>query len=339
MEPGAKLMKKGAGFVFILIFLLVSCREKAELPYNESRFLMDTVVRIGIYQSDFPLDKIKATVDGAFDTMARLEGKLSSGIDTSEVSRLNQTPQTVSKETWDCLADGIRLSKLCGGAFDITIGEVKQLWDFSGDNPKVPDPAELREALAYVDYHQVLLDSPYVSLRFPENRIDLGGIVKGFIVDQAVMFLEKSGIKAGVVEAGGDLRFFGHHPQKDKWRVGVQNPRPKDKQITAIIALDSGAVATSGDYERFFMRDGKRYHHLLDPKTGYPASECISVTIVTTNAMLADGLATAVFVLGPIQGMTLVEKMDDVEVVIISESNGKMTEYVSRGLKGNIQFL
>ena len=331
-------MRRAAGIILILI-CFVSCGKKAGLPYNESRFLMDTVVRIGIYQTDFSQDQIKKIVNGTFETMAHLEGKLSSGIDTSEVSRLSQTPQKVSEETYQCLKDGIRLSEMCTGAFDITIGEVKQLWDFSGENPRVPDPGEIRNALPYVDYSQVVLDSPFVSLKYPENRVDLGGIAKGFIVDQAVAFLVKSGITAGVVEAGGDLRFFGHHPQKDKWRVGVQNPRPQDKQILAVINIDTGAVATSGDYERFFMRDGKRYHHLLDPKTGYPASECISVTIVTGNTMMADGLATAVFVLGPEKGMALVEKLDDVEAVIITESDGKMTESVSKGLQGKIQFL
>jgi thiamine biosynthesis lipoprotein len=171
--------------------------------------------------------------------------------------------------------------------------------------------------LPLVDFHQIGVDENRVSLGRTGMRIDLGAIAKGYIVDRAVRFLKDRGVTAGLVEAGGDLRLFGKPPHRENWRIGILHPRKPNQSLFGVLDVDSGSVTTSGDYERTFTEDGKRYHHLIDPATGYPADECISVTIIAETAMLADAWATAVFIMGPERGMALLESQAGVEGMMI----------------------
>jgi len=167
--------------------------------------------------------------------------------------------------------------------------------------------------------------------------IDLGGVAKGYAVDRALAVLRERGITSGLVDAGGDIRVLGTKSADTPWRIGIQHPRDGNALI-ALVEIDSGSVATSGDYERYFMKDGRRYHHILDPQTGWPCSACMSVTIVADLAIEADVLATAVFVLGPEEGMRLLDRLPGVGGIIFYDVEGRTERVLSGWLKDRVTF-
>jgi len=203
------------------------------------------------------------------------------------------------------------------GAFDPTIGAVSALWGFGEEGGHIPEAKALKAALATVSYHRLAVEQKRARLLYPETRLDLGGIAKGFAVDRAADLLAKAGVKGAIVNAGGDIRLFGERPGGGPWHIGIQHPRNPEELLTKLDVTDT-AVVTSGDYERFFLKDGVRYHHILDPKTGQPARGCQSVTVVTKSAMRADALATAAFVLGPERGMAFLKEAHVQQAIIVT---------------------
>ena len=326
----------------LLLFVFVSCRNSAQqAPVEQTRFLMDTAVRVAVYDREIPRRKIDVAIDRAFEAMKEIEAKTSIHIDTSEVSRMNQAAGgntvRISSETMDILYRAIETSRTTQGAFDVTIGVIKSLWAFDSDNPSVPDESFIRSLLSKVDYRKIHLRDTEAFLSEPGMQIDMGGIAKGFVIDQGVQSLKKSGIHSGLVEAGGDLRILGLHPRRNRWKIGVRHPRSQAGELIGVIETDETSIATSGDYERYFIKDGKRYHHILDPNTGFPASGCVSVTIVTESALMADALATAVFVLGHEEGMSLIDRLEGVEGLILYEEEG-LKYNISDGLQQMMQW-
>ena len=200
------------------------------------------------------------------------------------------------------------------------------------DNPRVPDATEIKNQLEHVDYRLVELENHNIKFNRPKIKIDLGAIAKGFAIDEAIRVLQQYGIKDAIVNAGGDLRAVCSSLTQGKRKIWIKHPRIENK-LLGYFQMDNGSVATSGDYERFFIKDSVRYFHILDPKTGYPARGCVSVTIQTDNAMIADALATTVFVLGSDSGMNFVEKLSGVEAIILFEQNKKINWTASSGLK------
>ncbi len=302
---------------------------------------MDTVVRVSVWDDSFKESEIHPILDRCFGKMAELEQTFSTHIDTSEVSRIAQSagknPVFVSKTVFDLFPVVHDIWQISGGAFDVTVGSLKKLWGFDDHtSPHVPCADSIVQCLETVGFNKVKYAQSQVSLSQPGMELDFGGIAKGYIVDQAVKVLRDAGVKAGIVEAGGDLFIFGKRPGKKYWRIGVRHPRYHEvkKEVIGFIETKGDVgIATSGDYERYFIHQGKRYHHILDPKTGYPASGSISVTILTKDAMHADAWATAVFVLGPEKGMQLIEQLPETEAVIFYLQNGKIVYRVSRGLR------
>lgn len=326
----------------VLSAFILSCNPPAnKRSVEKSRFLLDTLVRISVYDQNCPVKKAESAIDHAFDLMQELEAKTSVHIDTSEVAQIVQQAGRetvkVSKETVRLLKQSVEISRQTGGLFDVTIGPVKDLWGFSGTSFRVPDSAEIHSVLSRVNYRDILFEKDAVMLRSSGMEIDLGGIAKGYIIDRAVAFLEEAGIRSGIVEAGGDLRIWGSHPYRELWKIGIKHPRGNGNDLIGMIQTKAISIATSGDYERYFIQDGKRYHHLLDPRTGYPATGCVSVTIVTENAILADAYATAVFIMGPEQGMKFIEQTDGIEGVIIFEQKGNLQYKISKGIQNQVQ--
>lgn len=168
--------------------------------------------------------------------------------------------------------------------------------------------------------------------------VDLGGIAKGLIINRGVDVLREAGIQSGIIEAGGDLRIFGNHPVREKWNIAIRHPRSDEGAFFGVLATDETGIATTGDYERYFYNDGKRYHHILDPQTGYPAEGCISVTVVAESALLADAYATAVFVLGIDEGMALIDRLPSVDGIIIYEEEDRIQYKISERLQQMIEF-
>ncbi|MDH5175012.1 MAG: FAD:protein FMN transferase, partial [Elusimicrobiota bacterium] len=209
-----------------------------------------------------------------------------------------------------------------------------KIWKFEGENLEVPEKVEIERALKLVNYHKMILKSDKISFAEKGMGIDLGGIAKGYAVDAAVRVLKKENINSAMVNAGGDIYVLGRKQGKP-WRIGIRHPR-REGEILGTIEVEDRAIVTSGDYERFFFSEGKRYHHIINPKTGYPADECQSVTIVAKETTFADGLATGIFVLGPSEGMALIESLEGVEGVIVSKEGDVST---SSGLVSKIEYV
>lgn len=321
------------------VLLLLGCSERRiKIPYNETRILLGTFVNITIYDQDKDRAKIARAGEEAFQAIERIDKITSSFYDSSEVSLLRHGAgrdyQRVSKELLEVLREAIRISNITHSAFDVTIGPIMELWDFNSPSPQIPNTEQIKKRLPLVNYKNILIKGDKVLLANSGMSLDLGGIAKGYAVDKAMEVLIKNGIENAMVDAGGDLRTISGELTKGKRRVWIRHPRDKNS-FFGYFRMDSGCVATAGDYERFFLYKGKRYHHLIDPKSGYPAQGCLSVTIKAETTAEADALATAVFILGPERGMDLIERLEGVEGVIIYRKGDKLDYKVSTGLADN----
>jgi thiamine biosynthesis lipoprotein len=326
----------------LLAFHLLGCHPTNIQHIERNGFLMDTVIRISLYDSR-PENALYKIADEVFATMFSIEKKVSAYIQGSDVQRLNEEAGgdfiPVSKDTQILLQAAQKISEKTGGSFDITIGPLKTLWGFDSENPRIPDTEEIETYLRHGNFHQVELNDGLARISTKGLGIDLGGIAKGYIIDAAVQWLQDAGIQGGLVECGGDLRVFGHHPNKQYWRIGIQNPRDERGSLVGLISLNDLSVATSGDYERFFIKDGIRYHHILDPESGFPARGAISVTVTVPDAMTADALATAVFVMGVDRGLSMIDSIPNVEALIVTENEDGMATHFSAGARDMIQIL
>jgi len=296
---------------YIFFFTLVSlagCQNQH--LYRDSRVMMGTFVEV--------ISPDERAADIAFAEIQRIENILSKYKEESEVSRLNKYGEiSASPELFYILKESNRFWEASGGAFDITVGPLIDIWGFTDKKFRKPQGIEIKETLKVIGANKIVLNfnNNVVKFMLPGMKIDLGGIAKGYAVDCAVKKLKEAGIKSCLVNAGGQIYCLG---TKDElpWKIAVRNPRGKDLQ--EILELKDKAVATSGDYEQYFIKNKKRYPHILDPKTGYPAnSGVVSVTVIAADGLTADALATAIFVLGKNKGLELARKFPGVKVKII----------------------
>jgi thiamine biosynthesis lipoprotein len=257
----------------------------------------------------------------------------------SEVSRINraagQHPTPVSFETWEVISRGLEIGRLTDGGFNLVLGAASQRWSFL-DKKHVLAPAEVDELKPESHLEDVILDErrQAVWLRKPGMVIDLGGIAKGYISERAKKVLLEHGFASGIVASSGDLVIFGTKPGGRSWKVGVQHPR-KPGDTMASMELKDCAISTSGDYERFFTRDGVIYHHILDPETLYPARECQSVTVVANHGLFADALSTGAFVMGPEKGLAVLAQTGLGQAIVIDDRGGIS---VSPQLEARVKF-
>lgn len=278
-------------------------------------------------------------VFGEFD---RLEKMMSTWIPTSDVVRINQAAGTrsvpASVEVREVLTDALQISEWTDGKFDVTFGALSGLWKFDQDQDNViPDMREVRKRLPLVDYRAIRIDDAAGTVFLARKGMSthLGGIGKGYAVDRGTDILRRHGFRDFMIQSGGDIYVAGKKDGKP-WRLGIQDPRGEANHSFAELDLSDGTFSTSGDYERFFLKDGRRFHHILDPATGEPARGSRSVTIVANRATVADGLSTGVFLLGPEKGMALIERLPDVEGVIVSDKNEVL---ISSGLRGQLRIV
>lgn len=330
-----------SGFMAVLLFavpLLSACRPVpplAPVMVQRTQMLMGTLVQI---TSVAPSEaQAQASATAGFQEIRRLEDLLSTWIPTSELSRVNDAagrePVAVSPDTLLILQRSLEMARLTDGGFNIVVGPAIQAWRVT-EQQRVPSDMELEALRPLVDLAQLRLDQKGATafLARPGMRVDVGGIGKGFAADRAVTVMQRAGATAGVVALSGDIKTFGRMPDGRPFTFGIQHPR-KEGALLARLDLQDEAISTAGDYERFFEREGIRYHHILDPKTLQPARGCQSVTIVATEGVMADGLDTGIFVMGPEAGMALIERLPGVEGVIV-DSKGRVL--VSSGLKGRL---
>ena len=316
--------------ISIMVGMIIACSSKEDRsPVKQTQLLMGTLVEITIPGPASP--ESLAAVDKAFDEIKRIEKLMSSHLNSSEVSLINRSAGgeliTVSPETIRLIQEGIRWGEMSQGIFDITIGPLIKLWDFEGGQKLVPDSDSLESAISLVNYKNIQIEENKIRLKLPGMALDMGGITKGYAVDRAIELLNQSGIKGTIINAGGDLKAYGMRDPDHPWIIGLQHPR-KPEEISAAFAADISnagtAVATSGDYQKFFMVGDKRYCHILDPRTGMSNSEVISATVTAPSVMQADVLATAAFILGPDKGKEFLGKLKGVEAMWITDNEEKI---------------
>jgi len=311
--------------IFVPLILKVNEGQRANLS-KHTEIIMDTTVEI----TTIPFDE--KAVREAFNVIKETNNLMDDYKRDSEVYILNrQGENRVSPFTLEVVKKAINFSKLTGGAFDITCKPLVDLWRRAGKEKRLPSPQEIKEALFLVNYKNIILEDNLIKFKKKGMGIDLGGIAKGYAVDKAIEILRKEGINKALVNAGGDLYALGRGPQDKKWRIGIQDPRHKGK-IVRIIKVEDKAVATSGDYERYFLINGQRHSHIVNPHTGMTVENIpMSVTIIASDTTTADALATGVFVLGPYKGMDLINSLSNIEGMIISETSEGMEIVTSRG--------
>jgi thiamine biosynthesis lipoprotein len=280
--------------------------------------IMGTRINVELWTEDKTAgDK---AIDAVIAEMERIDRDMSTYKPDSEVSQVNanaaKEPVKISAELFELLTTALEYSRITGGAFDITYASVGFMYDFRAHQK--PTESQIKSALPAVNYRHVILDDKNRTVRFTQAgvRIDLGGIGKGHAVDRGIAILKSLGVTHALVTAGGDSRIIGDRFGKP-WIIGIRHPDDKSKVI-AKIPLEDTAISTSGDYERYFDEDGKRYHHIIDPRTGHSASKVRSATILANTATRTDGLSKTAFVLGPEEAMKLYNRLGDVDAILVT---------------------
>jgi len=281
--------------------------------------------------SRFEITVVHATQKGAHEAIDagwaeidRVETIISSWREDSETSAINNragsAPVKVSQELFNLIRRSLRVSQLTNGAFDITFDTVGRHWNFKDQEAPLPDSATIERALLDTGHHHVVLDADArtVYLDRPNTRIGFGAIGKGFAANLTVIALRKNGVTGGIVNAGGDLVIFGQQEDDTPWRTGIADPLNRET-VFAYLDLTDQAVVTSGDYESYIEIDGKRFSHILDPRTGYPVEELRSVTIVCPDGELADALATGISVMGISKGLALLNRLEGIEGMLVDK--------------------
>jgi thiamine biosynthesis lipoprotein len=330
-----RFLKYIIGAAVILSLLGFWYFRKDTVTVSDSRLTLGTIVEITLVGQD--KQALEGALTAAFERIAELEKITDRFTANSEISAINRRkdngPIPVSADMLNMLVLSRKISDLTGGAFDVTVAPLVDLWGFDVGG-RLPKKEDIERERARVDYHRVIIDEDAgtITLTDPSVRLELGGIAQGYAAREAEKVIRARGVKSGVINISGDIIVIGTKAGKP-WRIGVQDPRNTDA-LCAVIKAEDIAIVTSGDYERCFFVDGVRYHHILDPKTGYPARGCASVTVVTRDVALADGLSTAVFVLGPEAGADLVRSLDGVDVLIVTDDGKRIT---TPGLSGIIE--
>lgn len=315
---------------FILIFIIVTlviipqtgCSN--EEPISKTNYCLDTICQIDIYGLNE--EEAEDIIAGAFKLCSHYEDLLSKTVEGSDIYRINHAKGAsvkVNKDTIEVLKKGIYYSSLRKGKFDIAVGRLTDLWDFHAEKPVLPKKEDVLEAVKHVNYKDISITGSSVRLLDPEMEIDLGGIAKGFICDKVTAFLQDKGVSSAVINLGGNIATIGSKNGKP-FKVGIERPYSDRTAIVGAVEVEGKTIVTSGVYERFFEVDGKKYHHILDIKTGYPVkSDIESVTIIADigKSVDCDGLSTLCLTLGVKEATKLIESIDGIEAVFIDSDD------------------
>lgn len=308
-------------FLLSVSVLLLFCgcqKNPSQMSISDVGFYFDTVVEIKLNGTED-----ESILKECFDLMAEYESLLSRTREGSDVWKINHSsgaPVTVSEDTAALIRLARKYCDLSGGAFDITIAPYVTLWDFQNNPGTIPSQDELTAASKHVGFENVQVSGNTVTLVDPETQIDLGGIAKGFIADRLKEYLTKKGIESAWINLGGNVLTIGMKPDKSLWKIGIRKPFGAADETAAVISVSGKSVVTSGTYERYFEKDGTIYHHILEPKTGEPVQNHLySVTILSDSSADGDALSTTCFVLGKEDGLALVESLDGIEAMFITD--------------------
>ena len=327
-------------FASVIALGVFACRSFAVPRLVQDRtVVMGSELNVAMWTGDQA--GARAAIAAVFAEFNRLDALMSVWKTGSDVLRLNEAagvqPVTVAAETIAVLHEARQVSEWSGGKFDVTFGVLSDLWRFDHDQDnRVPNMSEVRRRLPLIDYRALRIDDPPGTAFLTRSgmRVHLGGIGKGYAIDRGIAILRGRGFSDFMIQAGGDM-YAGGRKDGQPWRLGIQDPRGPRGRIFAAIDLSDSTFSTSGDYERSFMKDGVRYHHIIDPSTGEPARGCRSSTVLADRAIVADGLSKMPFWLGPKDALALYERLH-VEAVIVTTSNEVL---FTPGLKGRLELL
>lgn len=300
----------------------------AKEPAEKALFAMDTYMTLKAYG-----EQAEEALEAAAAEIRAIEEMLSTGIETSEISQLNQKGSAKVSETTGYLIErSITLYQMTGGVFDISIYPVMRSWGFTDQNYRIPEKSELTALLKKVQANQIKYEKQTREVTFAESgiEIDLGGIAKGYTADRVIQILKEYDVGSAVISLGGNVKTLNRKPDGSDWKIAVEDPK-NSGNFVGILTTHDKAVVTSGGYERYFEQDGERYHHIIDPSSGYPArSGLASVTIVSEDGTLADGLSTSLFILGKEKATKFWEQHSDQFDAVLVEDDG--TVWVTEGI-------
>ncbi|MBO5093674.1 MAG: FAD:protein FMN transferase [Lachnospiraceae bacterium] len=322
------------------VLLCSGCGKNAE-PVSKTEFYFDTVITITLYD-DLKPERSEEILNGCFALCETYEAMLSrtkKGSDIWNINHAGGAPVKVNGETAALIEKALTVCRQTDGAVDITIAPLSSLWNFSSEHlteqKEIPSQEQIGALLPHVDYHNVLADGDTVTLTDPDASIDLGCIAKGYIADRLKQYLLEEGCTSAIVNLGGNVLTLGHKPDGTDFRLGIQKPFAGSGESIAVLPVADQSLVSSGVYERYFEENGRRYHHLLNPKTGMPENNgLLSVSILSDSSTDGDILSTACFLLGPDDGMAYVESLPGVEAVFITED---YSLHPSSGLSGLLQ--
>ncbi len=324
--------------ILLLVVLLASCAKKQAEPQAQSFFMLGTVCKVTIYDKPTP-----EAFAASFARLKEIEDRMSLRNSKSEIAEVNRNagkqPVVVSADTFSVIQKALAIAALSRGAFDPTVGPLVQAWDIGGDHPRKPPQSEIDSLLPLIGYDRVILDEEALSVFLMDEGmvLDLGGIAKGYAADEVGRILSEHGVGHAIVNLGGNVLTVGNRMDGTPWKIGVQDPESLRGEYVMILSLVDQTLVTSGPYERFLELEGEVYHHILDTKTGYPVkSDYTSVSIITKNSLLADALSTSLYALGYEDGMALINTLEDVEAVFMTDEKKIL---LSEGLKrGNPRY-
>lgn len=307
-------------------------------PISRTEIFMGTPISITLYDGGN-----QKTLDKAFEKIVEIEDSVSINKENTEITKLNESAGIekvkLSDISYDILKKGIEYSRLSNGSYDITIGPLVKLWSIGLEDAKVPSKDEINETIGYIDYNNVKIsDSTKEAFLTKKGmEVDLGSIAKGYAADEVAKILKQEGVNSAIIDLGGNIYALGLKNSDSNWKVGIQDPFNDRGEVIGALDVSDKTVVTSGIYERFIEEDGVRYHHILNPKTGYPyETDIAGVSIVADNSIDADALSTLTFTKGLKEGIEFVEDLDNVDAIFIT--NDKEI-YMTENIKDNFKLM
>ncbi|HSQ90421.1 MAG TPA: FAD:protein FMN transferase [Romboutsia sp.] len=323
----------------ILTISLVGCnRTKIEEPITRTELFMGTVIKVTLYDGE-----VEKILDKVFNRIVEIENLVSINKEGTELTKLNKSAGVskvkLNDTSYDIIKKGVEYSKLSKGAYDISIGPLVKLWSIGLPEAKVPTEEEIKEAMKYIDYSKIETNdsTKEVFLQQKGMMLDLGSIAKGYAADEVVKILKAEGVEKAIIDLGGNIYVLGSKNQNKDWNIGIQDPFSDRGNVVGSIEVSNKSIVTTGIYERFIEKDGVKYHHILNPKTGYPyKTEIAGVSIVADKSIDADALSTLIFTKGLDEGLKLVEDLENVDAVFVTNEH---EVYITEGLKESFKLI
>ncbi|MDP4145020.1 MAG: FAD:protein FMN transferase [Bacillota bacterium] len=324
--------------IIVVLIIIFVTGKREQLPIEKEFFKLGTINHLRVYGK-----KAQKAVDKAAERVAEIEDKMSVFKEFSEVSRINKNAggdfQRVSSDTYFIMKKSFEYSNLSKGAFDPTIRPIVALWGIGTKQTRVPSDNEIKDKLKLVNYRNIILDEDKnaVKLKDKNQHLDVGAIAKGYAADEVRRIFQEHKIKSAMIDLGGNIFAYGRKLNGEPWNIGIQNPLSSRGAFVGMISVVNKSIVTSGNYERYFTDHGKRYHHIMDPRTGYPCENgIISCTVISDNSIDGDALTTCGYVMGLKEGYKLIESIEGVDAIFVTEDK---KVYVTSGIKENFKLL